>query len=205
MKLSPRDAASGERRELSSSLARLTTEVAAEGTLRRLRVETHARAWRAALDGFGIGEGEGPALHLGARRPPAGTLWLALGAGPDGGLDEARRRGFEAADAAFWFLRAGYRADLALDWDALAAARDERLRLESSERLLAERGGAVAPNAAGLAGYRQRLRKALADDCDTAAALDRLWDALRPGALSPASQLAAAREARVWLGLAPAR
>jgi hypothetical protein len=67
-------------------------------------------------------------------------------------------------------------------------------------RLTASHGTAQA-NSKGLSGYKKRFRDALAEDADFPAALCSLWDGLRPGALSPASQLGLLREAEPVLGL----
>ena len=71
--------------------------------------------------------------------------------------------------------------------------------LIDAARLL--RDARVSPNAAGLAGYKKRFRDALALDLDGPEALATLWDALRPGALSPGSRLGALNDADAVLGL----
>ena len=57
------------------------------------------------------------------------------------------------------------------------------------------------PSERALAGYRAKFAGALADDFDAPRALDTLWAALRPGALSPGTRRAALALADEALGL----
>ena len=162
---------------------------------RGARLKTLAQAalgalgWRVVVDG--------PAdVHVGADRPKPGVFWLAPAS------EAPLTGGIAEADAAQWALRLRYRAASGAPLvEDLSAARDERLSLETAARTLKIRAAAGAPNEAALTGYVRRLRAALADDLDSPAALQALWDALRPGALSPATQWAALRQADAWLAL----
>jgi len=55
-------------------------------------------------------------------------------------------------------------------------------------------GVSLEPSARGRAGYLHRFRAALSKDLDLPEALACVWDALRPGALSPGSRAALLRE-----------
>ena len=110
-------------------------------------------------------------------------------------------RGFSLDDVRFYCLARHYRKPLAVDAAELESRRDELRRLRELGRRLASLS-ASAPNASGLAGYKKRFRDALARDLDLPEALASLWDALRPGALSPGSQLGMLREADPVFGLA---
>ena len=175
-----------------------------EGTLAAARARHGAAALEAALRHLGCelvaakpAEAE---LHFGARKPGAGAVWLKPGPGPEVPEAEAKARWTEL-DLKIWSLRRRYSDAAGSDWRGeLASAADEAARLRSIAAALATRAPGM-PNAAGLAGYRKRLRDALAADFDAPAALSCAWDALRPGALSPASQLAALKEADAALGL----
>jgi len=148
-----------------------------------------------------VAPGEGKAdVHCGAAAPDGGALWLKPG-GVSGlvRLDEIRSSGFDPLDLRLLCLKTHYRKPLAFSWDALEDARGERAALlEIAARLGADR---VAPNATGLAGYKKRFRDALADDLDSPEAVATVWDALRPGALSPGSRLAALKDADLVLDL----
>ncbi len=137
-------------------------------------------------------------IHLGLREPPQGRalLWLK----PDPrveGEDAAalRERGFDDETLALAFLGAGYREALKLGPAELEGAREDALRLKATANFLRSSRGGSAPNVQALAGYKKRLRDALSRDLDLPAAVQCLWDALRPGALSPGSQLAFLKEA----------
>ena len=136
--------------------------------------------------------------------PGAGRRLVEGPAACEGGADpgQAAARGFAPEDLAFLFLRCSYRAPLSFSWEALARARDERHALAGAAARL-ERLGGTAPNPAGLAGYKKRLRDALAEDLDTPRALAVLWEGLRPGALSPGSQRGLLKDAEEALGLGP--
>lgn len=145
-------------------------------------------------------------LHMGLREPagPAG-LWLKPDPRVEAGerdVDALAEAGFSQAVLQLAFLRVGYRQPLSLGQAELETAREESLRLQATSSFLRSSGGGSAPNPQALAGYRKRLRDALARDLDFPAALADLWAALRPGALSPGSQLAFLKEAAAALSLA---
>lgn len=74
----------------------------------------------------------------------------------------------------------------------------QNLRLTVKSLLLQ---GTSTPNAQALASYKQKLRGALRQDFNFPSALSILKDALRPGALSPGSQLSFAKEYQELFGL----
>ncbi len=176
-----------------------------DGSLAQERAEGLVRLLRATLERAGYAVEERAAdedVLVGPSAPArAGTLWLKPGPGGESPLARTLARGFAPEDARFWALRLHYRAPIPSSGleAQLEEARGERLRLEQAERSLARAPGAA--NEAALAGYLRRLRQALARDLDSGQALQCLWDALRPGALSAATQREALRQARCWLGL----
>jgi hypothetical protein len=174
-----------------------------EASLARERARLLGGSMESALRflGFTLEAGGDAELYFGAGAPKAGALWLKPGAGPAQPADSAAARGFGEGDLRLWALRGPYRDDAVLAWPDLDAARGDREALARALRALLERHGSSAPNPTGLAGYRKRLREALARDFDFPEALAALWDGLRPGALSPGSQLAILREADAALNL----
>ena len=147
-------------------------------------------------------------LYFGAEPPPEGTrVWLRPGAplvsfeGPEVTRGELERRGFGAPELRLLTLGARYREPLRFTWEALEAAREELSRVRTLARGLEASHGSSAPSLAGLAGYKKRLRDALADDLDFPKAWASVRAGLRPGALSPGSQLGVLREAELVLGL----
>ena len=201
------DARAGKERALEPQapprLRWAAAELGAPGSLARERGRLLAAALERALRylGYEPQAGGAPELFFGATDAPEGALWLRPGPGPEQPLAAAVGRGVPEGDLLVWALRARYSEPRAFSRPDLEAARSERAALLSAARALAARHSGAAPNAAGLAGYRKRFREALARDFDTPEALASLWDALRPGALSPGSQLAALREAEEALGL----
>jgi hypothetical protein len=201
------DARTGQQRALEPQepprLRWAAAELGAPGTLARERGRLLAAALERALRSLGYEPraGGAPELFFGEAGAPEGALWLKPGPGPEEPLSLATARGVPEGDLLVWALRARYREARPFSWAELEAARSERAALVSAARALAARHAGAAPNAAGLAGYRKRFREALARDFDAPEALASLWDALRPGALSPGSQLAALREAEDALGL----
>ncbi len=81
----------------------------------------------------------------------------------------------------------------------LEDARRERRTLASAAAALS--GVSSEPSSRGYAGYLLRFRGALEKDLDLPEALTCVWDALRPGALSPGSRAAFLRAALPALGL----
>jgi cysteinyl-tRNA synthetase len=102
---------------------------------------------------------------------------------------EIQAKGFKILDLRLLCLKTHYRKPLLFDWDLLESARGERLGWGEAVVRLRQRGKGSAPNPTGSAGYKKRFRDALSEDFDFAGALAAVWDALRPGALSPGSQL----------------
>ncbi len=143
-------------------------------------------------------------LFWGGRLPAAGAkLWLRPGPVSVHRALEPRLAAAAAAgdvELRYACLKTHYRRPLVLEPGGLAAAVSELSRLRAIAARLAV-GAAPAANSRGLAGYLKRLRDALSRDLDLPAAIETVWDALRPGALSPGSQLEALRKADEILGL----
>lgn len=144
-------------------------------------------------------------VHAGLRAPlgPA-RAWLkpsARAAAPETDVERLRAAGFDENALALACLRARYDAPLELSDADLAAAREEALRLSGTSNFLRGARGGTAPNVKALAGYKKRLRDGLLRDLDLPEARGALWDALRPGALSPGSALSFLKEAAGVLGL----
>lgn len=131
-------------------------------------------------------------LQVGGADPGVGILWLTLGL-------ETGATGADARVLDFLRLKTHYRRALTVDVGALTAAGVERERLMATERALADASSAISPRA--VAGYLHRFRGALSRDFDFPEALACVWDALRPGALSPGSRAALLRETLPVLGL----
>jgi hypothetical protein len=148
-----------------------------------------------ALIFVGLRPRPGREIAVGGGDPGPAVAWLKAeplsGSLPDAAALSAR--GFASEDLRFFMLGAHYRRPLAFDWDALASARAERSRLSAAAREHAE--VTSEPSARALAGYLLRFREALARDLDVPEARACLWDALRPGALSPGSRAALLRQA----------
>lgn len=151
---------------------------------------------------------QGYDLYAGSRPPPAEAgFWLRPGrvlASPQEGrafVGRARERGFAEPVLNFLFLKTHYRDRLEISWDRLDALRVEFLDLRGEARSLEARFGNPAAHPPGLAGYKKGFRDCLARDLGAPQAIEVLWDALRPGALSPGSRLAALWDAEQALGL----
>lgn len=124
-------------------------------------------------------------LAVGGSAPRDAAAWLKVApetgsAPPSPGLDFLR-------------VRTHYAVPLSLSPASIAAAEQERGRLLAHLSALEEAPGAASPRA--IAGYGGRIREALARDLDAPRALQALWDALKPGALSPGSRAALLKEA----------
>lgn len=147
-------------------------------------------------------------LYGGPTPPPGpGGLWIRIGQeqalrreGP-ASVRRAQAEGYGLDELRFLCAKTHYRRPLAASWQELAQARGELLDLREAAKGLQDRFGSAEAHASGLAGYKKRLRDSLAQDLDAAGALRIVWDALRPGALSPGSRLEALREAEKALGL----
>ena len=131
-------------------------------------------------------------LQVGGEDPGPGRAWLSVGQETGDGL---------ADPLALDFLRfkTHYREALRVDSAALGAARAERERLVSASRGLAD--VSLAASSRAVAGYLYRFREALNRDFASPEALACVWDALRPGALSPGSRAALLRETFPVIGL----
>lgn len=160
--------------------------------------------------GYGFNQNVAPAeggldLCFGpaALNPPAGC-WLRPGPVESAdGLDGAAlaAKGFEPAVFRLLCLSTHYRRPMRFSWRALEDCREDLRRLREIGRSLQASHGSSQANAHGLAAYKKRLRDALAADLDMPGALAAVWDAVRPGALSPGSALGLLREADPVLGL----
>lgn len=131
-------------------------------------------------------------VQVGGADPGSGRAWLSVAAETGAGGDP------EALD--FLRLKTHYRSPLAINAAALDAARAERRRLLDEANGLRNASDAASPRA--VAGYLLRFREALSRDFDSPEALVCVWDALRPGALSPGSRAALLRQALPVFGLA---
>ena len=154
-----------------------------------------------ALSFLGLKARHGLEIRVGGADPGPAAAWLKAvpldGEAPDeAGL---AARGFSAADFRFFCLKIHYRRPLSFSWEALAAARAELADLRAATRALS--GVELDPSPRGLAGYLHRFREALTRDLDLPAAVECVWDGLRPGALSPGSRAALLREILPALGL----
>lgn len=198
MGLSFFDAVAGARREFRPAAPPAVGVTLAGRTPRDAAV--HA-ALTDALAFLGFAPREGSEVRVGGPDAGPSAAWLKVGDAPGWPDDAAlRARGFSPEDLRYLALKTHYRKPLAVSWDALAAARRERGDLAASARALA--GVSLEPSSRGRAGYLHRFREALSRDLDLPDALDCVWDALRPGALSPGSKAALLRETLPVLGLA---
>ncbi len=140
-------------------------------------------------------------IYCGPENPPPGVRFWLRPWGPAEGpsLEEIRARSFGSC-LRLWCLKTHYRSPLEFSWESLKEAQEDFMSLRGLAGSLAAYYGSQAPHAAGLAGYKKRLRDCLSSDLDSPGALSGLWDGLRPGALSPGSQLGLLREASGALG-----
>lgn len=144
-------------------------------------------------------------LHAGLREPLGkAAAWLkpdARACAPQTDVAALRAAGFSENALALACMRARYDKPLELTQEELESSRHEAMRLEATSNYLQAQAGGLAPNAKALAGYKKRLRDALSRDLDLPEACACLWDALRPGALSPGTQKAFLKETAWILGL----
>ena len=155
-----------------------------------------------ALVFLGLTPRPGTEIRVGGRDPGAATVWLAVGA-MQGAIPDAAAlagRGFTPDDLGFLCLKTHYRRPLPFTWEALAAARGELRELRACAAAHADIS--LEPSARARAGYLHRFRDALSKDLDFPEAVNCVWDAVRPGALSPGSRAALLRETLPGLGIA---
>lgn len=155
-----------------------------------------------ALFYLGFQPTKGSELRVGGPDRGSSRVWLQVA--PATGLQapsdaEIKSRGFAPVDFHYLCLKTHYRKPLTFSWEALAAARGELADLRGIQRSLAAESSEPSPR--GRAGYMIRFRDALARDLELPEALACLWDALRPGALSPGSRAALLKEIMPILGL----
>lgn len=127
---------------------------------------------------------------------PAPRCWLRLA--------EARGAAPPGTDPEVWKLHClgtAFGEVLTVSCESLERAQADLERLRRLFAGLTASHGTAQAASAGLAGYIKRFRDALCRNADFPQALSVLWDGLRPGALSPASQLGLLREAQAALGL----
>jgi len=115
-------------------------------------------------------------------------------------LADIEARGFDPLDYRYLCCTAHYRKQLEFSWEALEAAKSALRRLREKARALAK-DGATEDRSGAFEAVRKRFEERLADDLDAPGALAVVWDALKPGALLPAAQLALLREADAVLGV----
>lgn len=188
----------GERRELKPAAPPLVgLELAGGGARDRLVFESLTRA----LEFLGLKPGPGTDLRVGGGDPGSARHWLSPAPIEGFAADEASlaERGFAPEHLRYLALKTHYRRALPLNAQSLAAAFAELESLRAAARGLA--AVSLEPSARARAGYLHRFREALARDLDLPEALACVWDALRPGALSPGSRAALLRETLPALGL----
>ncbi|MBI4348065.1 MAG: cysteine--tRNA ligase [Elusimicrobia bacterium] len=115
-------------------------------------------------------------------------------------LADLEEKGIGALDYRYLCLTAHYRKQLDFSWESLEGARSAHRKLADRAQVLAReaKGGGDADARESLL---ERFRACVADDLDMPGALATTWDALRPGGLSDADQLAFLQEADTVLGL----
>jgi hypothetical protein len=169
---------------------------------RALRERVLSASLTDALLFMGLKAAPGAEIRVGGDDPGPAAAWLKAapleGAAPSEA--ELAARGFSPEQFRFLCLRTHYRRPLAFSWEALAAARAEYSELQAFARALSD--VSLDPSPRGRVGYLHRFREALCKDLDLPAAVDCVWDGLRPGALSPGSRAALVRETFPALGLA---
>lgn len=159
-------------------------------------------ALSSALVFLGLEPVAGAEIRVGGADRGAAKAWLKVSALTGAGElspGALAARGFSDADLRFFFLKTHYRKPLAFSWAALSAARGELRELRAAAA--AHAGVSLEPSARGHAGYLIRFREALSKDFNSVDAVDCVWDALRPGALSPGSRAAMLRDALPGLGI----
>lgn len=176
-------------------------------------IETAGRGPRAAalavslaeaLSFLGLRPEPGGEIRVGGEAPGAAAAWLRLEGDVEGVSAPALdARGFSPEDFRYLCLKTHYRRRMDFSWEALGAARAERARLLDAARGLS--GVTQEPSARALSGYLQRVREALSRDLDLPEALACVWDALRPGALSPGSRAALLRASGALLTIPNSR
>jgi hypothetical protein len=164
------------------------------------------RAVHAALSSALVFLGWAPAVgaevRVGGSVRGDAKAWLKVAALSGGEMIDPTAlaaRGYAPVDLHFFFLKTHYRKPLAFTWDALAAARAERSDLRAAAQ--GHAGVSLEPSARGQAGYLIRFRESLSKDLNFPDAVDCVWDALKPGALSPGSRAALLRETLPTLGI----
>ncbi|MBI4424180.1 MAG: cysteine--tRNA ligase [Elusimicrobia bacterium] len=114
-------------------------------------------------------------------------------------LADLEERGVSPLDYRYLCLTAHYRKQLDFSWESLEGAKSAHRKLRDRVQLLGREAKAEA--GPELEPYRKRFAAAAADDLDMPGALATVWDALKPGALPAAGQLAFLEEADRVLGL----
>jgi hypothetical protein len=150
---------------------------------------------------LGLEPRHGSEIRVGGKDPGAAAAWLKAAPfdGDAPGEAALAARGFSPDHFRFLCAKTHYRGPLAFSWEGLAAARTELSDLRASARSLSAVD--LDPSSRGRVGYLHRFREALSRDFDLPAAVDCVWDGLRPGALSPGSKAALLRETFPALGL----
>ncbi|MBI4386287.1 MAG: cysteine--tRNA ligase [Elusimicrobia bacterium] len=115
-------------------------------------------------------------------------------------LQDIEAKGFSALDYRYLCLTAHYRKQLEFSFDALEAARSALRRLRDRVRVILMESESVGTRPLPAAA-RERFRARLADDLDVPGALACIWDALRPGVLTPVESRAFLEEIDPVLGL----
>ena len=124
---------------------------------------------------------------------------MAKSAGSFLRLQDIEQEGYSALDFRYLCLTAHYRKQLDFTWEGLEGAKSARRRLLDRAQLLARQAKGPAGDAARP--ILDRFKAYVADDLDMPGALAAVWDALKPGGMSEAAQLAVLREADHVLAL----
>ena len=175
--------------------------VGLEAAGRAPRERSLSAALADALLFLGLKAGSGLEIRVGGEDPGPAAAWLKAAPleGEAPGDAALSARGFSSEHFRFLCAKTHYRRPLAFSWEALASARAEMSELRASARGLSE--VALDTGSRGRVGYLHRFRDALSKDLDLPAAVDCVWDGLRPGALSPGSRAALLRETLPALGV----
>ena len=123
---------------------------------------------------------------------------MAKSAGTFLRLQDLEDKGFSPLDYRYLCLTAHYRRQLEFSWEALEGAKSAHRKLRDRAQLLARKAEGPAGEADA---FLLRLKSSAADDLDMPGALAAVWDALKPGGISEAAQLAVLKAADPLLGL----
>jgi hypothetical protein len=139
---------------------------------------------------------EGQEIQVGGNNLGTSRVWLGIADVQRFELFDQRAllvKGFHTQDLKYLLLKTHYRDPIVLNWELLLEAKAERSELLSLSRAL--KGVEFEPSSRARAGYLHHFREALSKDINFPLAINCLWDAFRPGALSSGSRASLIREA----------